>query len=30
MDPDEQVREVIRLIFDEHDEVGTAWGSSTI
>jgi DNA invertase Pin-like site-specific DNA recombinase len=26
MDPDEQVREVIRLIFDKYDEFGTAWG----
>ena len=26
MDPDEQVREVIRLIFDKYDEIGTAWG----
>jgi len=26
MDPDEQVREVIRLIFDKYDELGTAWG----
>lgn len=26
MDPDEQVREVIRLIFDKSDEIGTAWG----
>ncbi len=25
-DPDEQVREVIRLIFDKYDELGTAWG----
>ena len=25
-DPDEQVREVIRLIFDKYDEIGTAWG----
>ncbi len=26
MDPDEQVREVVRLIFDKYDELGTAWG----
>jgi DNA invertase Pin-like site-specific DNA recombinase len=26
MDPDEQVREVIRLIFDKYAELGTAWG----
>lgn len=26
MDPDEQVREVIRLIFDKYDEIGTGWG----
>jgi DNA invertase Pin-like site-specific DNA recombinase len=26
MDPDEQVREVIRLIFAKYDEIGTAWG----
>jgi hypothetical protein len=26
MDPDEQVREVIRLIFDKYDEIGSAWG----
>jgi DNA invertase Pin-like site-specific DNA recombinase len=26
MDPDEQVREVICLIFDKYDEIGTAWG----
>jgi DNA invertase Pin-like site-specific DNA recombinase len=26
MDSDEQVREVIRLIFDKYDELGTAWG----
>ena len=26
LDPDEQVREVIRLIFDKYDEIGTAWG----
>jgi hypothetical protein len=26
MDPDEQVREVIRLIFDKYDEIGTVWG----
>jgi DNA invertase Pin-like site-specific DNA recombinase len=26
MDPDEQVREVIQLIFDKYDEIGTAWG----
>src|SRR5258708_5923536 len=26
MDPDEQVREAIRLIFDKYDEIGTAWG----
>jgi DNA invertase Pin-like site-specific DNA recombinase len=26
MDPDEQVREVIRLIFDKFDEIGTVWG----
>ncbi len=25
-DRDEQVREVIRLIFDKYDEIGTAWG----
>jgi DNA invertase Pin-like site-specific DNA recombinase len=25
-DPDEQVREVIRLIFEKYDEIGTAWG----
>ena len=25
-DPDEQVREVVRLIFDKYDEIGTAWG----
>src|SRR5512135_2365472 len=26
LDPDEQVREVIRLIFDKYDEIGTVWG----
>jgi DNA invertase Pin-like site-specific DNA recombinase len=26
LDPDEQVREVVRLIFDKYDELGTAWG----
>jgi DNA invertase Pin-like site-specific DNA recombinase len=26
MDPDEQVREVIRLVFDKYDEIGSAWG----
>ncbi len=26
LDPDEQVREVIRLIFDKYDEIGSAWG----
>jgi DNA invertase Pin-like site-specific DNA recombinase len=26
MDPDEQVREVIRLIFDKFDEIGSVWG----
>jgi len=26
LDPDEQVREVIRIIFDKYDELGTAWG----
>jgi DNA invertase Pin-like site-specific DNA recombinase len=26
MDPDEQVREVVRLVFDKYDEIGTAWG----
>jgi DNA invertase Pin-like site-specific DNA recombinase len=26
MDPDEQVREVVRLIFDRYDELGSAWG----
>jgi DNA invertase Pin-like site-specific DNA recombinase len=26
MDPDEQVREVIRMIFDKYAEIGTAWG----
>ena len=26
MDPDEQVREVIHLIFDKYDEIGTVWG----
>jgi hypothetical protein len=26
MDPDEQVRAVIRLIFDKYDEIGTVWG----
>lgn len=26
MDPDEQVREVIRLIFDKYDEIATVWG----
>jgi DNA invertase Pin-like site-specific DNA recombinase len=26
IDPDEQVREVIRFIFDKYDELGTAWG----
>src|SRR5947209_20279364 len=25
-DPDEQVQQVIRLIFDKFDELGTAWG----
>ncbi len=29
MDPDDQVREVVRHIFDKYDELGTAWGSST-
>jgi DNA invertase Pin-like site-specific DNA recombinase len=27
MDPDEQVRDVIRLVFDKYDEIGTALGS---
>jgi DNA invertase Pin-like site-specific DNA recombinase len=26
MDPDEQVREVVQLIFDKYDEFGSAWG----
>ena len=26
MDPDEQVRDVIRLVFDKYDELGTSWG----
>jgi DNA invertase Pin-like site-specific DNA recombinase len=26
MDPDEQVREVVRLLFDKYDELGSAWG----
>jgi DNA invertase Pin-like site-specific DNA recombinase len=26
MDPDDQVREVIHLIFDKYDEIGTIWG----
>ncbi len=26
LDPDEQVREVIRLIFDKYDEIASAWG----
>ena len=26
LDPDEQVREVIRLIFDKYDEIGSVWG----
>jgi DNA invertase Pin-like site-specific DNA recombinase len=26
MDPDEQVRDVVRLIFDKYDEIGSAWG----
>jgi DNA invertase Pin-like site-specific DNA recombinase len=26
MDPDEQVREVVQLIFDKYDEYGSAWG----
>ena len=26
LDPDEQVREVVRLIFDKYDELGIAWG----
>lgn len=26
MDPDEQVRAAIRLIFDKYDEIGTVWG----
>jgi DNA invertase Pin-like site-specific DNA recombinase len=26
MDPDEQVRDVIRFVFDKYDEIGTAWG----
>ncbi len=26
MDPDEQVREVVRLIFDKYDEIGSVWG----
>ncbi len=26
MDPDEQVRQVIGLIFDKYDEIGTVWG----
>jgi DNA invertase Pin-like site-specific DNA recombinase len=26
MDPDEQVRDVIRLIFDKYGEIGTVWG----
>ena len=26
MDPDEQVRDVIRLVFDKYDELGTVWG----
>ncbi len=25
MDPDDQVREVVRLIFDKYDELGSAW-----
>ena len=25
-DPDERAREVVRLIFDKYDEIGTAWG----
>src|SRR5947209_7122262 len=26
MDPDEQVRDVVRLVFDKYDELGTVWG----
>ncbi len=26
LDPDEQVRDVIRLVFDKYDELGTLWG----
>jgi DNA invertase Pin-like site-specific DNA recombinase len=26
MDPDEQVRDAIRLVFDKYDELGTVWG----
>jgi DNA invertase Pin-like site-specific DNA recombinase len=26
MDPDEQVRDVVRLIFDKYDEIGSVWG----
>ena len=26
LDPDAQVREVVRIIFDKYDELGTAWG----
>jgi len=26
MDPDEQVRDVIRLVFDKYNEIGTVWG----
>ncbi len=26
LDPDEQVRDVIRLVFDKYDEIGSAWG----
>src|SRR5262249_28079592 len=26
LDPDEQVRQVIRIIFDKFDELGTVWG----
>src|SRR5262249_38960516 len=26
LDPDEQVRDVIRLVFDKYDEIGSVWG----
>ena len=26
MDPDEQVRDVVRLIFEKYDEIGSVWG----